>query len=57
MDYEAIIGHLCDMILVLILLLPIAYYLGIEHEKREAFKRYEQARLAYTAERMRRLNK
>lgn len=57
MNYEAIISNLCDCIIVLLIALPVVFYMGVEHERRAAFRRYEQARMAYTAQRIRDLNK
>ena len=57
MPYEEIINSLCDLSVVLTLLLPVCFFAGIEHEKKANFKRYEQARLAYSAERLRRIRR
>jgi len=57
MNYEAIISNLCDCIIILLVALPVVFYMGVEHERRAAFRRYEQARMAYTAQRIRDLNK
>jgi len=45
----------CNVCLCLFAALPLAYVAGIEHEKREQFRKYEQARLAYSAERLNRI--